>query len=239
MRRCDAEIDLRLLIVIVSIAKLSIMRISALSDRTGVSVASIKYYTREGLLPAGRHIGYNSTDYDETHVARLRLIRALIESGGLTIVAAGGVIAAIDDPEIPLPNVFGIAQQAVPRNNAPPSQSALDLIREVMRKRGWSTVAENPGIPLAASVIDNLARTGHTEVIDQLPRYAEAMDLVAEADLDAVTASGDNDRRAETVVVGIALGDALLAGLRRIAQESHTHRRYNSGVVPTENKEPI
>lgn len=214
------------------------MRISELSKRTGVSVASIKYYTREGLLPAGVQIGYNSTEYDEDHVARLRLIRALIDSGGLSVAAAGRVIAAIDDPATSLPHVFGIAQQALPRGSAPPSESALDLVRGVMRERGWATVADNPGLPLAASVIDDLTRTGHTEVTEQLSRYAAAMDVVAEADLDAVAASGDSDRSAETVVVGIALGDALLAGLRRIAQEAHTHRRYNDGVVPTESKEP-
>lgn len=200
-------------------------------------MASIKYYTREGLLPGGKHTGYNSTEYDETHIARLRLIRALIDTGGLSVAATGRVIAAIDDPGISLPHVFGIAQQAVPRDTAPPSEAALNLVRHVMRERGWATVAENPGIPLAASVVDDLARTGHTEVADQLPRYAAAMDLIAEADLDAV-ANGERDRTSETVVVGITLGDALLAGLRRIAQEAHTHRRYNDGVVPTESTEP-
>lgn len=214
------------------------MRISKLSERTGVSVASIKYYTREGLLPSGTPVGYNSTDYDETHVDRLRLIRALIDTGGLTIAAAGRVIAAIDDTAMPIPQVFGIAQQATPPNAASPSESSLELVREMMRERGWATVTENPGIPLAASVIDDLARTGHTEVTDQLPRYAEAMDLVAAADLDAVAATGDREQMAETVVVGIALGDTLLAGLRRIAQESHTHRRYRGGIVPTERQEP-
>lgn len=213
------------------------MRISELSKRTGVSTASIKYYTREGLLPAGKHTGYNSTQYSETHVARLRLIRALIDSGGLSVAATGRVVAAIDDPATPLPKVFGVAQQAIPQDTAPPSESSLDLVREVMRERGWTTVAENPGLTLTASVVDDLARTGHTEMIEQLPRYAEAMDLIAEADLDAVT-GGDRDWSAETVVVGITLGDPLLAGLRRIAQESHTHRRFNDGVVPTENPEP-
>lgn len=214
------------------------MRISRLSERTGVSVASIKYYTREGLLPAGEHIGYNSTDYGEAHVERLRLIRALIDSGGLSVAAAGRVIAALDDPDVSLPQVFGIAQGAVPREVNAPSETALDAVREVMRERSWATVPENPGIALAASVIDDLARIGHTEVTDQLSRYAEAIDLIADADLDAVAVSGDDERRAETVVVGIALGDALLAGLRRIAQEAHTHRRYNDGAVPTENQEP-
>lgn len=207
------------------------MRISELSERTGVSTASIKYYTREGLLPAGERTGYNSTAYGESHVARLRLIRALIDTGGLTVAAAGRVIAAIDDPGIELDHVFGIAQQSVPRDVTPPSAASVETVRALMRERGWATVDTNPGIALAASVLDDLAVT-HTDLDAVLSRYAEAVDRIAEADLDAVAARGDRDQMAETVVVGIVLGDVLLAGLRRIAQESHTHRRYRGGVVP-------
>ena len=72
------------------------MRISELSQRSGVSMASIKYYTREGLLPAGERTGYNQTDYSEQHLARLRLLRALIEAGGLTIAHARTVLTAAD-----------------------------------------------------------------------------------------------------------------------------------------------
>lgn len=214
------------------------MRISDLSERTGVSPASIKYYIREGLLPAGERVGYNATEYGDAHAARLRLIRALIETGGLTVAAVGRVIAAIDDPGMPLDHVLGIAQQALPRDAAPPSDDALDQVRAVMRERGWATTPDNPGVQIAASVVDDFARIGRPDMTDLLSRYAEAVELVAEADLDAVAASKDRDHAAETVVVGIALGDALLAGLRRIAQESLTHRRYRGGVVPTEKKEP-
>jgi DNA-binding transcriptional MerR regulator len=213
------------------------MRISELSERSGVSPASIKYYTREGLLPVGERTGYNSTVYDESHVARLRLIRALIDTGGLTVAAAGEVIAAIDSPDIDLDHAFGIAQRSVARDVTPPSSAAVEQVRTVMRERGWATVADNPGISLAASVLDDLAVT-RTDLGAALPRYAEAIDIIAEADLDAVAASGDRDQMAETVVVGIVLGDVLLAGLRRIAQESHTHRRYRGGVVPGQAHEP-
>ncbi|GAB4083991.1 MerR family transcriptional regulator [Myceligenerans cantabricum] len=213
------------------------MRISELSERSGISPASIKYYTREGLLPGGERTGYNSTEYAETHVARLRLIRALVDTGGLTVAAAGRVIAAIDDPGIPLDHVLGIAQKAMPEDAEPPSEAALDRVRAVMRERGWETVAENPGIALAAAALDGFAATGlNDEAV--LSRYAAATDLVAEADLDLVAASGDRDQAAATVVVGIALGDVLLAGLRRIAQESLTHRRFRDGGVPPERREP-
>lgn len=214
------------------------MRISELSEQSGVSPASIKYYTREGLLPAGTRTGYNSTEYDERHVDRLRLIRALIDTGGLAVADAARVIAAIDDRSMPIGRVFGIAQRAVPRASAQPSDTALERIRTIMRERGWATTADNPGIVLAARALDEFALTGRSDLDALLSHYAAAVDLVAEADLDLVASSGDRDRMAETVVVGIALGDALLQGLRRIAQESLSHRRYRAGVVPADRREP-
>src|SRR5438093_343383 len=39
------------------------MRISELSRRSGVPVATIKYYRREGLLPEGRALSRLGTDY--------------------------------------------------------------------------------------------------------------------------------------------------------------------------------
>src|SRR5699024_5975987 len=54
------------------------MRISELSTATDVSVASIKYYIREGLIPSGDRVGYNQTRYGNQHIARLKLIGALV-----------------------------------------------------------------------------------------------------------------------------------------------------------------
>lgn len=214
------------------------MRISELSKQTGVSSATIKYYTRENLLPAGTRSGYNSTDYDQSHVVRLRLIRALIDTGGLSVETTGRVLVAIDDHDMPPTRVFGIAQQAVPRAVAEPSQWALEQVRSIMRERGWATTAANPGIAMAASALDGFAATGRTDMSQLASGYAVATDLIAEADIDNVAKDAGLDRQAETVVVGIPLGDALLAGLRRIAQESLTFRRYLGGVVPSDQKEP-
>ena len=55
------------------------MRISELSRRSGVPVATIKYYRREGLLPEGRALNPTTVEYDEEHIQRLRLIRSLIQ----------------------------------------------------------------------------------------------------------------------------------------------------------------
>jgi DNA-binding transcriptional MerR regulator len=64
------------------------LRIGELADRAGVSVATIKFYIREGLLPpppvkTGRTMGY----YDEAYLERLLLIRKLREERFLPIRA--------------------------------------------------------------------------------------------------------------------------------------------------------
>ena len=58
------------------------MRISELSRRSGAPVSTLKYYLREGLVHEGERLSGNQTDYDETHVQRVRLERALLETGG-------------------------------------------------------------------------------------------------------------------------------------------------------------
>lgn len=72
------------------------MRVSELARESGVSVATIKYYIREGLLPPGELTAPNQADYGERHLDRLRLIRALRDVGGLSIEAIAEVVADLD-----------------------------------------------------------------------------------------------------------------------------------------------
>ena len=85
------------------------MRIAELSSRSGTSIPSIKYYLREGLLPAGTSTGRNQADYGAEHLYRLRLIRALIDVGGLSVAAARDVLGAVDTPDLPGHTLLGTA----------------------------------------------------------------------------------------------------------------------------------
>src|SRR6478752_6940457 len=64
------------------------MRMKELSEVSGVPVATIKFYQRERLLPAGERTHPNQSVYGDEHLRRIRLIRALIEVGGLSVAAA-------------------------------------------------------------------------------------------------------------------------------------------------------
>ena len=93
------------------------MRISELSSQTGVPVATIKFYLRENLLHEGVRTSATQAQYDESHVARLRLIRALLGPAGLSVAAAHQVIQAIEEPPESLHELLGVAAAAMARSS--------------------------------------------------------------------------------------------------------------------------
>ncbi len=95
------------------------MRISELAVRSGVPVATIKYYLREQLLPRGSLTSATQATYDDSHLERLRLIRALIESAGLSIAQTRSVLESVDSPPESVHELLGIAAEAVSRPVAP------------------------------------------------------------------------------------------------------------------------
>ncbi len=194
-----------------------------------MAVATIKYYLREGLLPAGIATSANQASYSEEHVARLRLIRALIEVGGLPVATARSVLKAIDTPDMPLSYVFGIAQYAVSDASiydpVEPSEGTA-AVTALIERTGWTVSADNPGVRGAARVLDAYRRTGHADLAVVTEGYAQASELIARSDLAFVASQPDVATMTETVVVGTVLGDALLASLRRMAQEHVSYQLF-------------
>lgn len=212
------------------------MRISELSVATGVAVPTLKFYRREGLLHAGASTSPNQARYDETHVARVRLLRAMVEIAGLSTATAQRVITALDDERMPLNTLFGVAQRAVTTPAAltvQPSDSGEEtnggrIIAELCARRGWNVHPGNPGLAMAAAVLDAYVQLGRADLLLSLDAYADAADTVARSDLAAVSSAGDITAMTDIVVIGTMLGDSLLSGLRRIAQESESQRRFSA-----------
>lgn len=196
-----------------------------LSKTSGVPVATIKFYLRERLLQAGERTGPNQSRYGEQHLRRLRLIRGLLDVGGLSVATARGVIDAVDS-ELPLAHSFGVAQRAVSADIDPGDIDPEALARIDRLVEGWRVSADNPGRLAAARVLETFNALGQRDDRDWFSRYAAAALLVAEADLDQVEARGSREAMAETVVIGTVLGDALFSGLRRAAQEHVSALRH-------------
>ncbi|WP_433800592.1 MerR family transcriptional regulator [Actinomycetospora sp. CA-084318] len=216
------------------------MRVGELSRRSGVSVASIKYYLREGLLPAGERTSPNQAAYDDGHLRRLRMIRALIDVGGLSVVATRDVLAAVDDPDLPLFQALGRASgttTAAPASVEPEDEpdeaweQAERTLAEHVAERGWQVSAENPAWRNAVGVLATYIRLGDADLANQLGLYMRTMEEVAAHEVAAVVDRGDRARTVEGVVVGTVLGDTLLAAVRRLAQQHQSLRLL--GEAPT------
>ncbi|GAA4991907.1 MerR family transcriptional regulator [Kineococcus glutinatus] len=202
------------------------MRVSELARRAGVPLSAVKYYQREGLLPAGVRTAPNQVAYGEAHVQRVRLIRALLETGGLSIAATKDVITALDADAAPLAETFRVAQHAMSARRtqeSAPSEAARARVEALAASHGWCVTSDNPGVEAAARALDGLRAIGFDAPDAYLDAYAAAAAAAAAADLRALSGRGGRDAVAELMVVGTVLGDPLFAGLRRLAQQDATH----------------
>lgn len=192
-------------------------------------MSAVKFYQREGLLPEGVRSAPNQVDYGEAHVKRVRLIRALLETGGLSIAATREVLRAVDTEGVSMADTFGVAQRAMstPRTTASvPTAESRDRVTRLAQSRGWDFSPDNPGIDAAARALDGLRAIDFTLTDAYLSAYASAASSAAGGDLQALATLSDPDEIAELMVVGSILGDPLFAGLRRLAQEDSTHHLF-------------
>ncbi|MCX4094177.1 MerR family transcriptional regulator [Nocardia sp. alder85J] len=198
------------------------MRIAELSRTTGVSTATIKYYVREGLLPPGERTHANQVDYGPAHARRLRLVRALIEIGGLSITDAARVLEVLDEGEHSTWESVGKAQYTLDRRRAvtpgddPAARAAVEAL---LARRGWRVQADSPARDTLIEVCATLHRLGHDDFVAALDGYADAVERIAAVDVAVVARQPSLEQTVESVIVGTVLGDTLLAALRRLAQE--------------------
>jgi DNA-binding transcriptional MerR regulator len=201
------------------------MRIAELSQRSGATIPTIKYYLREGLLPPGALTSQNQASYDEHHLHRLRLIRALREVGGLGVAASRQVLRILDEPQpASVHALMGRACQAVARPSrhdpADPDWArarveAADRVREL----GWRVSPEAPALDRLADVFLAVRRVGRADLLDHLPVYASTALALAEHEVPAAAGAGDPAAIMAAVVTGTILGEALLTAVRLLAQE--------------------
>ena len=202
------------------------MRISQLASETAVPVATIKYYLREGLLHDGALTSATQAAYDDSHVRRLRLVRALVGNAGLSIADARELLSGVDYPPESGHDLLGIAHHALARPVAEPADTSR--IDALLAEWGWaSDGCDDVGKAAVAEALEavRLAEFGFPE--GMLALYARAMHDVAEAEIAGVpTDSADSAVR--YVVFGTVLGEPLLLALRRLAQQSASFERFGA-----------
>jgi DNA-binding transcriptional MerR regulator len=206
------------------------MRIGELSRTAGVPVPTIKYYLREGLLPPGDLSSPNQASYGPRHVERLRLVRALLEVGRLPIAAIRDVVADLDRPD---PDVHHLLGRALKPTAGPRQEAGQDALAtadretdDLVARRGWQVGEHAPARRAVAEAIAALHQLGLDAMVERIDGYAEAAERIAALDLGLIGDSAEPAAMVHDAVVGTIVGDALLAGLRRLAQEDASAHLY-------------
>ncbi|MCU7724693.1 MerR family transcriptional regulator [Actinoplanes sp. KI2] len=210
------------------------MRVGELSRRSGVPIPTIKFYLREGLLPPGVATAANQADYDEEHLRRLKLIRAVIDVGGVTVAGAREVVTALGAHANDPLELLGAAQTAVeprhrPDRTTPLWQAARERVVALIAERRWLIHPESPAIDLVADAIAAADSLGVDELLAQLGVYADTADQLAAVEVRAVLDRPDPASRMELVVVGTVLGEALFSSLRLLAHQHESARQLGAG----------
>jgi DNA-binding transcriptional MerR regulator len=207
------------------------VKIAELSRSSGVSIATIKYYLREGLLPPGQTTAPNQADYSAAHLHRLTLIRTLVDVGRLSISSAAAVIAAIDEKRLSLHDTLGVAHDALPL--MPPEKApdgdielALTDVHEYIARLGWTGSETSPARYALAQALASLRRLGRDCGPEVFDLYARHANQIAKREIASLPSGEDRDRTVEAAVVGTVVFEAALTALRRLAEAHHSAIRF-------------
>jgi DNA-binding transcriptional MerR regulator len=223
------------------------MRISELSRSTGVTVATIKYYIREGLLRPGTPVSATQAEYDGSHVDRLRLIRALVDVGRLSITTVRELLTTLDaptdspsrrpsdetqagtgepdtdpsladDPEQRVRQAVATAHRALsPR--APADAPVPERALAAIATLGWQIAAGTPALVELESALAALDAVQLSPDEHTLRTYAAAALSVAEQDVTGVPGDSSAAETIRYVVIGTVMYEPVLIALRRLAQQ--------------------
>ncbi len=194
------------------------MRISQLAEQTGVPVHTLKYYLREGLLMPGTATSRTRAEYDERHVERLRLVRALVEHGQVPIASVRTIVEALDSPPPGRHELLGVAHCALP--TPPGSGEVAPDVARLVADLGWYVAPDAPGLVALSDAVAAARQAGIALDGATMRRYAQAMQEVAAVDVDLALGAGSTAEALRLVVVGTVLVDPVLVALRRVAQEA-------------------
>lgn len=204
------------------------MKISELSQISGLPVATLKYYLREGLLAPGTPTAPNQASYDDTHINRLRLIRTLVEVGHLHLGRVADVLDAIDNPDVNLHLALGEAQDAmvtVSQQEAEGFDHARAEVDAIVQQLGWTVRPAAATRDLLADAITVVRASSLPYTRDAMVALGRLVEPLAQAEVAFV----DDALRVDALeysVVGTVAYETALNALRRMALEHASAARW-------------
>ncbi|MBW9110594.1 MerR family transcriptional regulator [Microbacterium trichothecenolyticum] len=191
------------------------MKMSELSERSGVPVATVKFYIREGMLPRGEAISTTRAEYGDEHLARLRLIAALADVRGLPLSRVRDILELIDAPYDDPIATLGSAVGALPPYVESDRQD-FPRAREAIEALGLTYDPDFTAVAQLDDALQALEAAGLDAAPSVLRRYSDAMLRIA-ADELAPMPGMPRPEAVSYAVLGTALYEPVMLALRRLA----------------------
>lgn len=209
------------------------MKISELSQLSQVPVPSIKFYIREGILPAGERTSKNQAEYGPLHIERLALIRALQEAAGLRLDAIARALRAADTAR----EDFVIA--AIDALERPTQDHDVDAtayteaergLLQLSKRRGWKVSKSDASVRDAVLAATRIKRwfASNAEYAELEP-YFDAVERIAEHEIpDDWAPDASPEAALRYAMLGTVLFEPFLLALRRMAHVARTRAILHS-----------
>jgi DNA-binding transcriptional MerR regulator len=210
------------------------VKISELSERTGVSIPTLKFYLREGLLRPGTLTAPNQAGYDEAHVRRARLVRVLREVAHLSIAQIAAITGALDRGE-ELYEVMGVTVDSLgerPAAFTPAQQAAAAEVDRLLAALGLPAREESLArqqIVVSFAAIRDMLFPGLP--VEALAPYAKAAEEVVTVEIASTPGifQTDPEQVLERAVLGLTLFEPILLAFRRLHHEKLVAGRLDGG----------
>ena len=213
------------------------LTVSELSERSKTPLSTIKFYLREDLLPQGDLRAPHRAFYDEGHVRRLLLIRALRDVAELPLARVRRLCRLLDRaPDEGTAKVVSRVIDAVARSGPRRAVTLSQLRtarREVLAMLAEKGVRVRPNAravtELAASLTSLRETIGPEIPADAFVPYLDAMRALADRDFAANRhLVVDAASAAFGTTLGMVLWEPVLVLLRRIAFEDVATRAWSA-----------
>jgi DNA-binding transcriptional MerR regulator len=201
------------------------VQISELVQSSGVPLARVKFYIREGMLPAGKSLSATRSEYSEEHLRRLRLIRSLTEVAGLPLSRTRRILDILDNPDGPVVDLLGqaISALAIDTNDVAPSAvvsvDSYPRAQAAIKLLGGKYEARMPAIAQLENALKAVDEAGISASSERLETYGPHIWAMAEAELAELPVD-DPTAAVEHAVLGTTLYEPVIASLRRLAHQN-------------------
>lgn len=196
-----------------------------------MSVASIKFYLREGLLPPGDTSRPHRAYYDESHVRRLSVIRAMRDAD-ISIDAMRRAFEAVTAPRADAVDAIAPAIDALAVSTSAPGVDAIlhEARRDVAElfRRARLSVRDQAGArETAARALASIRRFGFDFTFDELSLYLEMLTPLAHMEIVQNESTrtmllSDKEGSLELAVLGTVLFEPIMIAFRRALHEHFT-----------------